>query len=49
MLPLKSVSSGPFFENLLIWPNGETETTGEAGDRTLDPGGPEERNRRFAQ
>ena len=50
-LVLKSVSGGPFFEHLLICAYGERrqETeTGEAG-RTLAPGGPEERNKRFAQ
>ena len=40
---LKSVSGGPFFGHLLIWPDAG------ARRRTLAPGGPEERNRRFAQ
>ena len=42
---LKSVSGGPFFGHLLIWP----DAGGGARRRTLAPGGPEERNRRFAQ
>ena len=40
---LKSVSGGPFFGHLLIWPDAG------ARRRTLAPGGPEERNRCFAQ
>ena len=42
---LKSVSGGPFLGHLLIWP----DAGGGAAGRTLAPGGPEERNRRFAQ
>ncbi len=47
---LKSVSGGPFL-GLFADLCGRTRTEGDGdGDgRTLAPGGPEERNRRFAQ
>ena len=50
-LVLKSVSGGPFFGHLLIWPDagGARRAAHGAHGRTLAPGGPEERNRRFAQ
>ncbi len=47
-LVLDSVSGGPFFGHLLIWPDAGAGggAGGAAAGRTLAPGGPGERNRR---